>query len=244
MGAWPAFPCSRARASRSSASTTMPSSSRRRRRSIPCATSRRRWERRSGIRCPGHGSPTSSPAAAAWRSSSSRAPSRCPALPPTRARRRSPPSSTSSSGSGCPPSRHTILIAGGLERRAGRRELEAVLRPTRARDFRGTVVVHDATSSDLRPLELQGRAARAHPRLAARGRPDRVRHRGRDLRARWAVRAPRCLRGRGDRLGGSGAVAPRAVALPHRRPRRQGRGGARDVARPSSASRSCSTIRA
>jgi len=55
-----------------------------------------------------------------------------------------------------PPDRHTIVVAGGLERRAGRRELEAVLRPTPARDFRGSVVVHDATSPDLRPLDLAG----------------------------------------------------------------------------------------
>jgi hypothetical protein len=54
--------------------------------------------------------------------------------------------------------RHTIVIAGGLERRAARRELEAVLRPTRARDFRGSVVVHDASSPDLLPLELQDAA--------------------------------------------------------------------------------------
>ena len=50
--------------------------------------------------------------------------------------------------------KHTILIAGGLERRAGRRELEAVLRPIPAREFRGAVVVHDATSSELRPLDV------------------------------------------------------------------------------------------
>lgn len=67
---------------------------------------------------------------------------------------------------GMPAERHTILIAGGLERRAGRRELEAVLRPTGARDFRGTVAVHDATSPDLRPLELDGALPmRIHPSL-------------------------------------------------------------------------------
>ncbi len=55
---------------------------------------------------------------------------------------------------GMPAERHTIVVAGGLEQRAGRRELEAVLRPTPARDFRGTVVVHDATSTELRSLEL------------------------------------------------------------------------------------------
>lgn len=59
---------------------------------------------------------------------------------------------------GMPADKHTIVIAGGLERRAGRRELEAVLHPTPARDFRGSAVVHDATSPDLRPLELQGAA--------------------------------------------------------------------------------------
>ena len=67
---------------------------------------------------------------------------------------------------GMPAEQHTILIAGGLERRAGRRELEAVLRPTGARDFRGTVEVHDATSSDLRVLELGGGASvRIQPSL-------------------------------------------------------------------------------
>jgi hypothetical protein len=59
---------------------------------------------------------------------------------------------------GMPADTHTIVIAGGLERRAGRRELEAVLRPTQARDFRGSVVVHDASSPELLPLELQGAA--------------------------------------------------------------------------------------
>jgi Lactate racemase N-terminal domain len=50
----------------------------------------------------------------------------------------------------------TILIAGGLERRAGRREREGVLTPTEARDFRGSVVVHDAADPDLKALELDG----------------------------------------------------------------------------------------
>jgi hypothetical protein len=52
--------------------------------------------------------------------------------------------------------RQTILLAGGLERRAGRRELESILHPTRARDFRGTVVVHDASAPELLELELDG----------------------------------------------------------------------------------------
>ena len=59
---------------------------------------------------------------------------------------------------GMPADRHTIVIASGLERRIGRRGLEAVLRPTQARDFRGAVAVHDASSPDLLPLELPGRA--------------------------------------------------------------------------------------
>ena len=54
--------------------------------------------------------------------------------------------------------KHTIVIAGGLERRAGRRELERVLSRMRAHDFRGAVVVHDAESADLRPLDVQGSA--------------------------------------------------------------------------------------
>ena len=67
---------------------------------------------------------------------------------------------------GMPADGHTILIAGGLERRAGRRELEAVLRPTRARDFRGVVVVHDASSPDLLPLEIESAApVRIHSAL-------------------------------------------------------------------------------
>lgn len=57
---------------------------------------------------------------------------------------------------GMPAAQHTIVIAGGLERRIGRRELEVVLRPMQARDFRGSVVVHDASSADLLPLEIRG----------------------------------------------------------------------------------------
>src|SRR5262245_16105206 len=52
--------------------------------------------------------------------------------------------------------RLTILVAGGLERRAGRREREAILGPIDARDFHGALVVHDAAQADLRPLPLAG----------------------------------------------------------------------------------------
>ena len=56
---------------------------------------------------------------------------------------------------GMPPDGLTILIAGGLERRARRSAVEGVLRPGRARDYRGAVAIHDATGDDLRLLELQ-----------------------------------------------------------------------------------------
>ncbi len=55
---------------------------------------------------------------------------------------------------GMPARRHTIVIAGGLERRAGRRQVEGVLRPLSARDFRGAVVVHDVAADELGVLEL------------------------------------------------------------------------------------------
>jgi hypothetical protein len=67
---------------------------------------------------------------------------------------------------GMPAERCTILVAGGLERRAGRREQEALLYRTEARDFRGSVEVHDAEGPDLVPLELDGGAIVAvHPSL-------------------------------------------------------------------------------
>jgi Lactate racemase N-terminal domain len=50
---------------------------------------------------------------------------------------------------GVPSRRQTILVAGGLSRRAGGRELESLLAPTAARAFRGHVDVHDAESEEL-----------------------------------------------------------------------------------------------
>src|SRR6185436_13419929 len=50
---------------------------------------------------------------------------------------------------GMPAERCTILVAGGLERRAGRREQEGLFYRMEARDFRGSVAVHDAESSKL-----------------------------------------------------------------------------------------------
>ena len=53
---------------------------------------------------------------------------------------------------GVDPVDQTVLIAGGLERRAGRHELDALLPPARARGFRGDVVVHDVESESLHEL--------------------------------------------------------------------------------------------
>ncbi|MGH3072236.1 MAG: lactate racemase domain-containing protein [Gaiellaceae bacterium] len=55
------------------------------------------------------------------------------------------------------PSRHqTILVAGGLNRRAGQRELEALVAPAIARRFHGRVEVHDAEAADLVQLGTAG----------------------------------------------------------------------------------------
>jgi len=43
----------------------------------------------------------------------------------------------------------TLLVAGGLARRIGRKDLERLLPPPQARAFRGNVVVHDAADPDL-----------------------------------------------------------------------------------------------
>jgi hypothetical protein len=48
----------------------------------------------------------------------------------------------------------TILVAGGLARRLGQRELESLVAPELARRFHGRVVVHDVEDPDL--LELDG----------------------------------------------------------------------------------------
>jgi hypothetical protein len=58
---------------------------------------------------------------------------------------------------GIPTERQTLLVAGGLGRRAGRNELEQLVSPELARRFRGRVVVHDAESPDLVQLGDEGR---------------------------------------------------------------------------------------
>ena len=57
---------------------------------------------------------------------------------------------------GVPTRQQTILVAGGLARRAGRRELESLVSPEFARRFHGQVVVHDAESEELVGLEAGG----------------------------------------------------------------------------------------
>ena len=66
---------------------------------------------------------------------------------------------------GIPRGRVTLLVATGLGRRAGRRELEGLLRPERAREFRGRIVVHDCEAEDLRPVAVEGRSVRVNPAL-------------------------------------------------------------------------------
>ena len=63
---------------------------------------------------------------------------------------------------GIPDARQTILVAGGLEQRAGKKELERLLSPARARSFRGRVLVHDAEDDALVPA-VDG--ARINPAL-------------------------------------------------------------------------------
>lgn len=58
--------------------------------------------------------------------------------------------------------RLTILVAGGLSRRLGGRELEQLLPPTQARSFHGRVVVHDAEDEQLLAI---GGDIRVHPAL-------------------------------------------------------------------------------
>ncbi|MDQ3669051.1 MAG: nickel-dependent lactate racemase [Actinomycetota bacterium] len=63
---------------------------------------------------------------------------------------------------GVPDERQTILVAGGLGRRFGQRDLERILSPPQARTFRGRVVVHDAEDESLVPAAGE---ARIHPAL-------------------------------------------------------------------------------
>jgi lactate racemase-like protein len=66
---------------------------------------------------------------------------------------------------GVPDERQTILVAGGLGRRLPRRDLERLLPPARAREFRGAVTVHDAADSNLVRLDETGQDIRVHRAL-------------------------------------------------------------------------------
>jgi Lactate racemase N-terminal domain len=57
---------------------------------------------------------------------------------------------------GVPVERQTILVAGGLARRLGKRELEHLVSPDFARRFHGRVEVHDAERPDLVDLGYAG----------------------------------------------------------------------------------------
>jgi hypothetical protein len=60
---------------------------------------------------------------------------------------------------GVPSGYQTILVAGGLARRAGQRELAALVMPDFARRFHGRVAVHDAED----PALVEVGSARVHP---------------------------------------------------------------------------------
>jgi hypothetical protein len=67
---------------------------------------------------------------------------------------------------GMPLERQTILVAGGLQRRSGGRELETLVEPEFARRFRGRVEVHDAERPDLFDLASGDETPlRIHPAL-------------------------------------------------------------------------------
>jgi hypothetical protein len=67
---------------------------------------------------------------------------------------------------GIPTGYQTLLIAGGLARRAGHQQLETLVSPEFARRFHGHVEVHDVQSDDLVELGTAGSIAlRVHPAL-------------------------------------------------------------------------------
>ncbi len=70
------------------------------------------------------------------------------------------------SRAGIPIERQTLLVAGGLARRLGQRELQELVPPEFARRFHGEVKVHDAEDPDLVELgEVGSVPLRVHPAL-------------------------------------------------------------------------------
>ena len=108
---------------------------------------------RDALRFPLSGPPleTLARAADARRSSSSRRRCRCPERRRTRGRSAIAVAIAELERCGIPDERQTILVAGGLGRRFGQRDLERLLPPPQARAFRGRVVVHDAEDEALVP---------------------------------------------------------------------------------------------
>ena len=219
----------RAPASRSSTRPRTRSCSGRRRPPRRSPTSAPPSATRSASRSPARRSRRSSRAAGRRRSSSSRPSCRCRARRTTRAGRRSRRRSPSSSGSACPSERQTILVAGGLNRRAGQRELEALVAPHSARRFHGRVEVHDAEAPDLVDLGRRRTDAAAGQPARRRDRPRRLRH---APPRPCSTAAPGALLGacgagdaaRGDRLlaardGGGARLAARRSRSSARSPR-------------------------
>ncbi len=152
----PASPSSPAPGSSSSRRPTATSSCARRRREPGSPTSARRSETRCGFHSLESRSRKLRPAAGGPRSSSSHPRFRCPAPSASRVTTRSRRPSTSSRAPASPVERQTILVAGGLARRLGKRELEHLVSPDFARRFRGRVEVHDAERPDLVDLGYVG----------------------------------------------------------------------------------------
>ena len=217
------------------------------RRPAAARAARRRRARPSprpcGIRSPGRRSGTWRRAAAARPSSCSRRCCRC-----RRSRRihdatHSRPCWTRSRRVGSAPDAITVLVAAGLGRRARPPRARGLLRPDRARDFRGRIVVHDCEADDLRAVTV-GRPRAADASGARRHRSRRHGRRRRDGPPRRPDRAARRVR-----AGCRSATAARAIA-PRGRPARPAGVWPRSsrpgcARRPrSSASRSCSTTRA
>jgi hypothetical protein len=68
---------------------------------------------------------------------------------------------------GVPSRRQTLLVAGGLERRADGGQLDWLLHPARARHFHGTVAIHDCESPTLREVPAgSGGVYRVAPEVA------------------------------------------------------------------------------
>jgi lactate racemase-like protein len=66
---------------------------------------------------------------------------------------------------GVPSERVTLLVAGGLARRTGERDVESFVPPELARRFRGSVQVHDVEAPDLVEVAVEGGRVRVHPAL-------------------------------------------------------------------------------